>query len=188
MFEKLKTLKFEGMKNIYKHIFTVFLIIAITIPVALRAGNKDRSGQSGASELLINPWAGSSGWGGANVACSRGLEALFTNVAGTAFTPNTELIFANTDYLKGADINMMAFGLSQRIGESGALSIAIISMSFGDISRTTIDNPDPTDASIGTFSPNLLNINIGYAKAFSNSIYGGVNIKIISETIADRSC
>lgn len=175
------------MKNFYRNIFTVFLAIVLILPVTVDAGNKDRSGQAGASELLINPWAGSSGWGGANVACSRGLESLFTNVAGTAFTQKTEIIFANTDYLKGADINIMAFGLTQRVGESGALTIAIMSMGFGDISRTTISNPDPTDATIGTFSPNLMNINIGYAKAFSNSIYGGFNIKIISESIADMS-
>lgn len=175
------------MKNFYRNIFTVLLAMILILPVSVEAGNKDRSGQSGASELLINPWAGSSGWGGANVACSRGLESLYTNVAGTAFTESTEIIFANSDYLVGADINLMSFGLTQRIGESGALSIAIVSMSFGDISRTTIGNPDPSDASIGTFSPNLININIGYAKAFSNSIYGGFNVKIISESIADMS-
>jgi hypothetical protein len=176
------------MKNIYRYIFTVFVAAMLTIPTeGTFAGNKDRSGQSGASELLINPWAGSSGWGGANVACSRGLEALFTNVAGTAFTNRTEIIFANTDYLKGADVNLMSFGISQRVGETGAITIAIMAMGFGDISRTTIVNPDPTDASIGTYSPSLLNINIAYAKAFSNSIYGGFNVKIISESIADMS-
>ena len=175
------------MKNIYRNIFTVFLTLLLLFPIVMIAGNKDRSGQAGASELLINPWAQSSGWGGANVACSRGLEALFTNVAGTAFTSGTELIFANSDYLKGADINMMAFGLSQRVGESGALTIAIVNMSFGDISRTTIDKPDPSDVTVGSYSPSLLNINIAYAKAFSNSIYGGFNIKILSESMADMS-
>lgn len=183
-----KLFKFENMKKFYIHIITVFIAIVLIVPKSsVFAGNKDRSGQAGASELLINPWAQSSGWGGANVACSRGLEALFTNVAGTALTPKTEIIFANTNYLKGADINIMTFGISQRVGESGAFTLAIMSMGFGDISRTTINNPDPADASIGTFSPSLLNINLAYAKAFSNSIYGGLNIKIISETIADMS-
>jgi hypothetical protein len=32
-----------------------------------------------------------------------------------------------------------------------------------------------------------MNINIAYSKAFSNSIYGGFNIKIISQSIADLS-
>jgi len=183
-----KTIKSEIMKNIYRYIIAIFLTGILIIPTMnVSAGNKDRTGQAGASELLINPWARSSGWGGANVACSRGLESIFTNVAGTAFTPRTELIFANTDYLKGSDTKLMAFGLSQKVGESGVLSIAIVSMNFGDIQITNVNNPDPSDVSIGTFSPSLININIAYAKAFSNSIYGGFNLKIISESISDMS-
>ncbi|MBE0639781.1 MAG: PorV/PorQ family protein [Bacteroidales bacterium] len=176
------------MKNFYRYTVAILLSVAFLLPIQnLVGGNPDRSGQAGASELLINPWVGSSGWGGASIACSRGLESIYTNVAGTAFTKGTELIFANTNYLKGADINIMNFGFSQRVGEAGALSIAIMSMNFGDVNRTTILNPDPTDANIGTFAPNLLNISIAYAKAFSNSIYGGFNLKIISESIADLS-
>ena len=184
----IKTIKSENMKNIYRYIIAIFLTGLLIVPIQeVEAGNKDRSGQSGAMELLINPWARSSGWGGANVACTRGLESVFTNIAGTAFTGGTEIIFANTNYLKGADINIMTFGISQRVGESGALTIAIMSMSFGEIDVTTPNSPDPSDGSIGTFSPTLMNINIGYAKAFSNSIYGGFNLKIISESISDLS-
>ncbi len=176
------------MKNIYSYIIAIFLTGLMMVPIEnVEAGNKDRSGQAGAMELLINPWARSSGWGGVNVACARGLESVFTNIAGTAFTPHTEIIFANTNYLSGADIHLNAFGLTQHVGETGALTLAIVAMNFGDIEITTIDNPDPSDGSIGTFSPTLLNINIGYAKAFSNSIYGGFNLKIISESIYDLS-
>ena len=49
----------------------------MVLPLATIAGNKDRSGQAGASELLINPWARSSGWGGVNVANSFGLESIY---------------------------------------------------------------------------------------------------------------
>jgi len=182
----IKTIKHESMKNIYRYIIAIFLTGLLIVPMEdVLAGNQDRSGQAGAGELLINPWARSSGWGGVNVANSRGLESIFTNVAGTAFTTGTEIIFANTTYLKGADINIMAFGLTQRVGESGALTISIMSMNFGDIEVTDINNPDPSDGSIGTFSPTLMNINIAYAKAFSNSIYGGFNLKIINESISD---
>jgi hypothetical protein len=176
------------MKSFYRYTTAIFLSVVLIFPVLhVKGGNPDRSGQAGASELLINPWAGSSGWGGANVAGIRGLESIFSNVAGTAFTESTELIFVNTDYLSGADVNLMNFGFSQRVGEVGAFSMSIMSMSFGEVARTTIDNPDPVDANIGTYNLNLLNINIAYAKAFSNSIFGGFNIKIISHSIADLS-
>lgn len=146
------------------------------------AGNPDRAGSAGASELLINPWARSSGWAGSNMAGIRGLEALYLNVAGTAFTRNTELIFARTDWLKGTDIGINAFGLSQKVGETGVMSVGIMSMSFGEIERTTVASPE---GGIGTFRPSYSNITIAYAKEFSRSIYGGLGVKIISESVSD---
>ncbi|MCD4746638.1 MAG: PorV/PorQ family protein [Bacteroidales bacterium] len=172
------------MKNLYKYIITLFLIGLFIIPVndQLNAGNKDRSGQAGAGELLINPWARSSGWGNVGTACVHGVEATFGNIAGIAFTQRTDLNFSYTDWMKGSDIGIYAFGLAQKVGEAGVLSISVMSMAFGDIEITTVDLPE---GGIGTFSPKYLNFALGYAKAFSNSIYGGLNIKLISESISD---
>jgi len=176
------------MKNILNYLITVIFIVMLIFPANKAfSGNKDRSGQAGASELLINPWARSSGWGGVNTASVRGLEAIYGNIAGLAFTRGSEIIFAHTQWLKGSDINIMSFGFSQQLGESSVLALSIMSMSFGDIEITTFDNPDPSEGSIGTYSPSLMNINLAYAKAFSNSIFGGINIKIISESISDVS-
>ncbi|MCO5257675.1 MAG: PorV/PorQ family protein [Lentimicrobium sp.] len=173
------------MNKIYKYFAAILLTGALLTPFAqLSAGNKDRSGQAGASELLINPWARSSGWGGANIASVKGLEGLFGNVAGTAHTKGTELIFTNTQWLKGSEVNINAFGLTQKIGQSGVIGLGIMSMNFGDIPIRTEDLPE---GGIGNYSPSYMNINISYAKAFSSSIYGGINIKIISEVISDVS-
>jgi hypothetical protein len=59
-----------------------------------------------------------------------------------------------------------------------------MSMSFGDIPETTIEQPEGTGA---TFSPSLLNLNVSFAKAFSNSIYAGMTLKVISHSISDAS-
>ncbi len=146
------------------------------------AGNPDRQGSAGAAELLINPWGRSSGWGGAGIASIRGLEAQYSNVAGTAFTRKTELIFARTQWLKGTDISINAFGLSQRVGETAVVTLGIASMSFGEIERTTVENPE---GGIGFFSPSFFNFSLSYAKEFSRSIYGGLTFKVISESISD---
>jgi len=146
------------------------------------AGNEDRAGQAGATELLINPWARSAGWAGANTAAVRGLEAQFLNVAGTAFTRKTELLFCRTNWLVGTDININAFGLTQRVGETGAIGLAVMSMDFGDIPITTVDLPE---GGLGTYSPQYTNIGLSYAKGFSESIYGGITVKAISEALPD---
>lgn len=170
------------MKTIYKALFIAIMAISVATPVSLIAGNKDRSGQAGASELLINPWARSSGWGGVNIANCYGLESMYTNIAGLAFTPQTELIFSHTQWLRGSEINVNTFGLAQRVGPGGVLAIGVMAMGFGDIPIRTVDLPE---GGIGNFSPSYMNFNVAYAKAFSNSIYGGFNIKVINESISD---
>jgi hypothetical protein len=114
-----------------------------------------------------------------------GLEAMYSNIAGIAHTKGTEIIFSYTNWLQGSGINVMAFGVAQKLGENkGVLGINIMSMSFGEIDITTTNSPEGTS---GVFKPSYLNINLSYAKAFSNSIYGGLNVKIISESISDVS-
>ncbi len=174
------------MKKIYSCVLAIFLTGIFLFPVnPVLAGNKDRAGQAGASELLINPWVNGSGWGSVNTASVAGLEGLYSNIAGTAHTKGTEIDFAYTNWMKGSGVDIMAFGFSQKLGQNkGVLTLGIMSMQFGEINITTTNSPDGVQ---GTFKPNYMNINLAYAKAFSNSIYGGINIKIISESISDAS-
>jgi len=148
------------------------------------SGNPDRAGQSGATELLINPWTRSTGWAGSNMAGVRGLEAMFTNVAGTAFTKKTEVLLARTQYLKGTDININSFGLTQHVGATGCIGLAVTSMRFGDIPVTTSDEPEGTGYK---YTPNFMNIALSYAKGFSDNIYGGIAVKVITERISNVS-
>lgn len=171
--------KIIGMTNLYKYLIAL-LIVSFISPAF--AGNKDRSGQAGASELLINPWARSSGWGSANMARVRGLEAMWGNVAGTAFTQGTEFIFSHTQWLKGTGTSIFAFGLTQKINESTVLGLQVMSMNFGEIYITTGNSPD---GGLGTYKPSLMNFAVSFAKTFSNSIYGGIVFKGVSESISD---
>lgn len=156
------------------------LLLACAFTTNVSAGNPDRVGSSGASQLLINPWARSSGWGGSNIASVRGLESLYGNVAGLAFTEKTELIFSRSSWI--ADIPINSFGFSQRMSESSVLAVAISSISLADIMITTELLPD---GGLGTYSISATNLNIGYSKAFSNSIYGGFVMKAIIEGTSD---
>lgn len=172
-----------SMKKLYSLLIPVVLVaLSIINSNEVFAGNEDRAGQAGASELLINPWARSSGWGGVNTANGRGLDGSFTNIASLAFTEKTEIVFSQTQWLKGTEINISTFGFSQKVGETGVIGMSVMAMSFGDILIRTTEQPE---GGIGTFSPSFINIALSYAKMFSNSIYGGISLKIISESIAD---
>ncbi len=165
-----------------KKIAAVMMLMLLLPSLSLRAGNEDRSGEAGATELLINPWARSSGLGGANTASVKGLEATYLNVAGLAYTRKTELMFTHTRYLVNTGIGISAFGLGQRVGETGVLAFSLMSVNFGDIDITTVDNPE---GGLGKFTPSYMNLGLSYAKEFSNSISGGLTFKVINEAISN---
>lgn len=154
------------------------------LSIALYAGNPDRVGQAGATELLINPWARSSGWNAANTAGMTGVEAMRFNPGGVVGVPNSEFLFARTIWLSGTDIFINSFGFTQRLGaaKSGAIGLSIMTFDFGNIDITTVDQPE---GGIGTYSPSFTNIGITYSHMFSNRIRAGATIRIISETIPD---
>jgi hypothetical protein len=161
-----------------KKILLTIVTMASVLPAL--AGNPDRAGSAGASQLLINPWARNSALANSAMASVTGAEACLLNVAGLALARKTEVVFSNNQYLVGTGIKMNAFGLAQRLGESGTLGISVSSMSLGDLQITEVDLPE---GGIGSFVPTFTNIGLSYAKAFSNSIYGGITARLISEAI-----
>ena len=113
-------LKLKMMKHIYRNCIAALLVVLVLYPVSLTAGNKDRIGEAGASELLINPWAQSAGWGGANSGIVRGIEGTFCNIAGCAFTKGSDLGFSYTNYMT---MDVMAAAFCQQLGEAGVLGL-----------------------------------------------------------------
>ncbi len=149
------------------------------------AGNEDRAGSAGSTDLLINPWAQSSGWAGANTAIGRGLESQFLNIAGMAFTERTELLFTHTRWLAGTDIGINAFGFSQNLGKSrGVLGLSVMSLGSGDIQETTVEQPEGTGS---TYTVNNLNLGLSYARSFSDRIHGGVTVRLVNQAISNVS-
>lgn len=163
---------------------TTVMCMALGVMASLPAvaGNPDRAGSAGATQLLINPWARSSGWGLANTASIRGVEAMFGNIAGLAHINKTEVLFSNTQWLSGSGVGINSVGVGQKLGASGVLGISATVMSFEEIEVTTYDIPE---GGRGSFKPNMANIGLSYSKSFSNSIHGGLLVRMISESIAN---
>ena len=170
------------MKNSMNITKTGVFSVLFSLSAFVFAGNEDRAGSAGASQLLVNPWSRSSALGDANVASSMGLEATFTNIAGLAQTDKTQLKFNITNWLGSAGIPFSSAGFAQRISSSSVIAMSVQSMSFGDLMITTTDNPE---GGIGKFSPKMSVINVGYAKSFTTSISGGINFKVLNESISN---
>ncbi len=160
----------------------VVAICALGLSVQAFAGNKDRTGQAGAMELMINPWGLSNGVFGANTANVRGLEAMKGNISGLALTPGTEAGFAHTIYLRGSNVGISNMGFAQKVGDLGVFGVNIQSMTFGEIDITDYNNPD---GGIGSYKPQLFNIQAGFAKEFNDYIRAGVAASFINQSIRD---
>jgi len=161
------------------------MVAAVLLGLAVTpafAGNPDRAGSAGATQLLINPWARSAGWGLANTASVRGVEAMYGNVAGLSMVNKTEILFCNTRWLSGSGTTINSVGFGQKMGASGVLGISATTMGFGELEVTTVNDPA---GGRGTFSPTMANIGISYAKSFSTSIHGGLLVRMVSESIAN---
>jgi len=156
----------------------------LTFANVAQAGNPDRIGQSGANQLVMNPWARSSGWGWAGVAGVSGLEATFMNVGGLAQLEKTQILFSNTRWLVGSDITINSFGIAQSLGSEGVLGLSVMTTNIGEIEITTVDQPE---GGLGSVSPRLTNLGIAYAKRFTHSISGGVLVRIHSENIPNAT-
>ncbi len=148
----------------------------------LNAGNPDRQGEAGASELLMNPWAMSSGFHSMNTACIAGVEAMRLNIAGLSRISNGEFIIANTQLYSGAELSMNSGGFATKIGKNGTLGISLVSLDFGDIPITTVLDPEGAG---GDYSPSFFNLGVGYSYLYDNKISVGVLVRGVSEAITN---
>ena len=167
------------MKKISSCTFLTICLLGASMQVF--AGNKDRSGQSGAAELQINPWASSTGLFAINVANVSGIEAMKNNIAGLAFVEKTELGISSGVYLTGSNVSIADAAVAQKLGNTGVIGLNVMTMGFGDITMTNYNNPE----GYGTYHPQFLNIQLGFAKEFSNSIHAGIAATFISEQVTN---
>lgn len=166
-------------KSIY---FFFSMVLTGLISVSAWAGNPDRQGEAGAPELLMNPWARSSGLHSMTTSMVSGVEAMRLNVAGLARITKTEVVFGHTIYLRGTDISINALGISQRIGKNSAIGLSLMSLDFGEIRRTTALQPEGTGA---TFSPRYFNMGLAFSHIFENKVSVGALVRVVSESIED---
>src|SRR5690606_24114142 len=136
-----------------------------------------------ATELLINPWGQSTGVFGMNSSYVRGVEAMKNNIAGLAYVKSTEVGLAHSIYLRGSNVGVNNIGFAQKVGDLGVIGFNIMSMNFGEIQITTTD--DPEGLASGTYKPQFLTFQLGFAKEFSNSIRAGLAATFVSEQISN---
>lgn len=161
----------------------VFLAVLVGVcGVVARGGDVARKGTTGADQLLIPVGARSIATGGAFLATTVGVEAIYYNPAGLAASPRSEAMFSYMSYI--ADINVSYFAASVRIEDLGTFGISYKTLDFGDIPITTFENPDGLGA---TYSPGFYTVGVSYAREITDRVSAGTNLKLVQESIMSTS-
>lgn len=163
----------------------LYLMIACGwLSLSVFAGNPDRQGEAGATQLLMNPWAPSAGLHSLSTSFVTGVEAMRINPAGVGRFAGTQVMAGYANYLQGADISMQAIGVTSGMGERGAIGFSVMSVGFGDIPVTTTDQPEGTGASLNL---SFINVGLTYSHQFENRVSVGITLRGVSESTSDVS-
>jgi hypothetical protein len=149
----------------------------------LYAGRGDLAGTAAGSELLIPIGARSIALGGSSLSTVDGLEAIYWNPSGLAYSSsNVDLMASHMSYLADIGVDYAAVGTG--MGDLGRVAISAKTLSFGQIPITTEDQPDGT----GQYaSPSYSVIGATVARAITDHIAFGINVNYVVETMEDVS-
>jgi hypothetical protein len=148
------------------------------------AGDPARIGTASGEQLLVPVGARDLAMGGANIAFSSGLDAIYWNPAGLpSMNTNVAAVFSTMQIFSDINVNYLAAGIAA--GKLGHLGFSIKAFDFGDIPITT--NQDIDGVSGATFSPTFLTIGVTYAKRLTDVIQVGGNVKFLSESVPQAS-
>jgi len=166
--------------------FLIVLLALCTIVAGVFSGPRTKLGTMAAPELLIPLGSIGTSLQGSNLASVNGIESMYWNPAGLSSINNNkngEAIFSYMNYI--ADIKMQYVAGVVKVGTLGNIGFSIRNLDFGEpIEVTTEALPEGTGE---TISPVYLVGTLSYARAMTDKVYFGTNVKLISEQIGEVS-
>lgn len=140
-------------------------------------------GTASATQLLVPVGARDFALGGP-IALTTGVESIHWNPAGVARSAaGAEALFSNMSYI--ADIQVNYGAVAGDFGDLGTIALSLKAFNFGDISYTTVD--DPEGISGRTYSPNFSTLGLTYSRLLSDRVSVGLTMKLVNEKIQDVS-
>ena len=165
-------------------LFVVVLLVALPTasaqedPAAPGAETITRVGTTAAQFLKLGAGARAIALGGAYVAESGDLSALYWNPAGLARLHGSGVQLNNTRYLADVSYNMAAFGTE--VGGVGSIGLALILLDSGNMDVRTETEPEGTGEQ---FKVQNFAIQASFARNLTDQFSLGGSIKFIQERI-----
>ncbi len=120
--------------------------------------------------------------GGAAVAQTGDVSALYWNPGALAQVPQSEFAFVNTDWLAGTSLQWMGFML--KLDNDNAFGVSFTQLDYGEEEVTTVDQPDGTGQ---RWTARDLAIGLTYARRLTDRFSIGGTAKYVSQSIWNES-
>lgn len=118
--------------------------------------------------------------GNATTAVRGASAALFANPAGMAYQERfLDARAGQTQWIADIDYNTASLSVRPGGGRWGVIGFTLVSVDYGDLQRTIVDNSERGYAELGTFSPSAMSVGVGYARALTDRFAVGGQVKYV---------
>lgn len=166
-------------RKIFSGLLVLALILGFTAAPTF-AGDPDRIGTAAGVQAQIPVGARDIAMGGANIALTSGVDAIFWNPAGLPRMSNVAVAqFSTMQIFNDIGVNYLAVAYNDE--DFGAIGFSIKSLSFGDIPWTTTEDMDGEAGR--TFNPTFVTMGLTYSRPLTENVYLGLTAKLITESV-----
>lgn len=137
-----------------------------------------KTGMTAATFLSIEIGPRAKAMGGAFVAISDDVSAIFWNPAGLAKGNENTVLFSHTEWIAG--VNLEFVGIKLPLGEMGTIGASITSLSVPEMKVRTVSQPGGTGE---LFDANDLALTLSYARDLTDRFQIGLNFKFINQQL-----
>lgn len=155
-------------------------LIAVSTLLFAVSAHAASPGVAGFKFLDIGTDARAEAMGGAQVAATTGVGAMYYNPAGMTSSSAGQVQATYHNWV--ADIQSGSVGGVMRMGERGRIGLAIQYLDYGDIPKADRDG-----TSLGNFGASDLAIGVSAATELANNTSFGVTGRFIAESIDDKN-
>lgn len=160
-----------------KRLIILFALLA-SFTYTLFAAEVTKRGTTAASFLQMGVGARALGMGGAFVAISDDIHALYWNPAGLVYVSGGQFLFDHMNYF--VDISFNYVGVAYSMQNNGVIGVALTAMDYGEMERTTEDFPEGTGE---RFSASEYAAQLSYARNITDRFSFGFSAKYLYQGI-----
>ncbi len=169
------------MKKLFIYLVLVFVLV-LSNAYSQFGANLTKTGTTAAQFLKIGVGSRALGMGGAFVASSNDVSAIYWNPAGIALINDREAAFNHVDWLMDVVYDHAAFAMN--FGDFGTLGAFVGVMSMGEMLVRTVEKPEGTGEYFGA---GAMTIGLSYARNLTENFAIGFNAKYLREYIWNES-